>query len=298
MRVFLTGATGFVGSCLVPELIGAGHQVIGLSRSAEGAEKLAQAGAEAFAGDVNDLPRLAEGAAGADAVIHAAFNHDFSRVREHSEADRKAIEALGAALAGSDRPLLVTSGTGLVERPPGRDAVIETDPAASLASAPRAATEEAADAVAARGVRVVVIRLPQVHDPLHQGRIAQHIRIAREKGRVAYIGDGGNCLPAAHVTDVARLYRLALEHGRPGARYHAVAEDGVPMRDIAAVIGEGLKLPVVSIGPDEVAAYFGVLARLAPLDLRASGEATRRELAWSPTGPGLLSDLRRMAWVG
>jgi nucleoside-diphosphate-sugar epimerase len=297
MRIFLTGATGFIGSYLVPELLKAGHQVVGLSRSEASAEKLARAGAEAFAGDVNDLDRLRAGATMSDAVIHAAFNHDFARVRQHSEEDRRVVEALGEALGGSDRPLIVTSGTGLVERRPGADCVTETDARASLETAPRAATEEAADAAFAKGARVIVMRLPQVHDTRHQGRIAHHIRLAREKGYVAYIGDGVNRLPAVHALDAVRLFRLALEHGRAGGRYHAVAEEGVPMRDIAEVIGAGLNIPVESITPEAAPGYFGVLARLARLDLAASSALTRQELGWAPTRPDLLTDLRRMEWA-
>ena len=273
MRVFMTGATGFIGSHLVPELLQAGHRVVGLCRSAESGEKLARIGGEVFLGEINDLSRLRAGAEPADAVIHAAFNHDFARVKEHSEADRLAIEALGEVLAGSERPLVVTSGTGLVERPAGGGPVTEADLAAGLAQAPRAATEQAADAVSAKGARAMVMRLPQVHDALHQGRIAQHIRIAREKGWVAYIGDGANRLPAVHVQDAVRLFRLALERGRAGARYHAVAEEGVALRDIAEVIGAGLNIPVRSIPPEAAADYFGVLARLAraarPVRLRS-----------------------------
>lgn len=297
MRVFMTGATGFIGSYLVPELLDMGHQVVGLCRSEASAEKLARAGGEVISGDVNDLDRLRGGAETADAVIHAAFNHDFARVRQHSEEDRLVIEALGEVLANSERPLVVTSGTGLVERPKDGGPVRETDPYAAPAHSPRSATEEAADSLFAKGVRVIVMRLPQVHDTHRQGRIAQHIRIAREKGRVAYIGDGGNRLPAVHVCDAVRAFRLALEHGRAGARYHAVAEEGVPMRDIAEVIGAGLNLPVESITPEAAADYFGVIARIASLDLVASGALTREALGWTPTGPDLLTDLRQMKWV-
>ena len=297
MRVFMTGATGFIGASLVPELLKRDHQVVGLCRSPASAEKLTRAGGEVIAGDVNDLDRLRAGAETADAVIHAAFNHDFARIQQHSEEDRLAIQALGDVLAGSERPLVVASGTGLVERPKDGGPVKEADPYARLAQAPRAATEAAADSVFAKGARVIVMRLPQVHDTHHQGRIAQHIRIAREKGRVAYIGDGGNRLPAVHVSDAVRAFRLALEHGRGGARYHAVAEEGVPLRDIAEVIGAGLNLPVESIAPEAAADYFGIIARIAPLDLAASGAATREELGWRPTGPDLLTDLRQMKWV-
>jgi nucleoside-diphosphate-sugar epimerase len=297
MRVFMTGATGFIGSYLVPELLKMDHQVVGLCRSEESAEKLTRAGAEAFLGDVNDLDRLRAGGREADAVIHAAFNHNFTRLKQHSEDDRKVIEALGSVLAGSERPLVVTSGTGLVERSAGDGPVVETDAYASSAKFARAATEEAADATFAKGARVIVIRLPQVHDARHQGRIGQHIRLAREKGWVAYIGDGGNRLPAVHVSDAVRLFRLALEDGKAGARYHAVGEEGVRMRDIAEVIGTGLNLPVEPIAPGAAADYFGELAGLAGLDLAASSARTRQDLRWTPTGPDLLTDLRQMEWT-
>jgi nucleoside-diphosphate-sugar epimerase len=293
MRVFLTGATGFIGSHLVPELIAAGHEVIGLSRSDAGAEALVRAGAEVFRGDVNDLDQLSGAAAAADGVVHAAFNHDFSNVRQHSEQDRQVIETLGEALAGSDRPLIVTSGTGLARSKTGGPA-LETDGYASSVEVPRAATEEAADALIAKGARVMVMRLSQVHDTRRQGRISQHIRLARQKGQVAYVGEGRNRLAAVHVSDAVRLYRLALERGEAGARYNVVAEEGVALRDIADVIGAGLKLPVESLTPDEAADYFGPLASLVTLDLAASSALTRRQLGWNPTGPDLLSDLRNM----
>ena len=293
MRVFLTGATGFIGSYLVPELIRAGHQVVGLSRSDAGAEALTRNGAEVFRGDVNDLDRLRTAAEAADGVVHAAFNHDFSNLQQHSEQDRKVIETLGEALAGSDRPLVITSGTGLARSKAGGPAV-ETDDHVTSAEFARAASEEAAEALIGRGARVMVMRLPQVHDTRRFGRITQHIQLAREKGRVAYIGDGRNRLPAVHVSDAVRLYRLALEHGQAGARYHAVGEEGVALRDIAEVIGAGLKMPVESITPEDAAAYFGWLAALAQIDLAASSASTRQQLSWNPTGPDLLTDLRNM----
>jgi nucleoside-diphosphate-sugar epimerase len=293
MRIFLTGATGFIGSFLVPELIDAGHHVVGLSRSDAGAETLARAGAEVFRGDVNDLDRLRVAAETADGVIHAAFNHDFSNLKQHSEADRKVIETLGRALASSDRPLIVTSGTGLIRSRTGGPAV-ETDDPPTSAESPRAATEEAAQALVAKGGRVMVMRLPQVHDTRRFGRISEHIRLARRNGWVAYIGEGGNRLPAAHVSDAVRLYRLALENGKSGGRYHAVGEDGVAQRDIAEAIGAALSLPVRSITPEAAPEYFGLLANLATLDLAASGALTRRQLGWTPTGPDLLTDLREM----
>jgi len=294
MRVFVTGATGFIGSHVVAQLIETGHQVVGLSRSDRGAETLARAGAEVFRGDLGDLDGLHSVAQTADGVIHAAFNHDFSRLKEHSEEDRRVIDAIGAALVGSDKPFLVSSGTGLVDRTKIDGPATEGDVPVGSADFPRAATEEAADAVAAKGVRVVVVRLSQVHDTSHQGRLAQHVRLAREKGYVAYVGEGENRLSAVHVSDAARLYRLALEQGTAGARYHAVAEEGVAMRGIADVLGQKLKLPVRSITPAETEDYFGWIAGLATIDLAASSALTRQKLGWNPTGPGLLTDLRAM----
>jgi nucleoside-diphosphate-sugar epimerase len=291
MRVFVTGATGFVGSFVVRELISTGHDVVGLSRSDAGAEELARAGAKVFRGDVNDLEALRDAAEAADGIIHTAFNHDPSDLKQHSENDRKVIATLGAALAGTGRPLIITSGTGLVQSKTGQP-VTETDDHATSAVFARAASEEAADALIGQGGNVMVMRLPQVHDTRRQGRIRWHIQIAREQGRVAYVGEGGNRVPAVHVSDVARLFRLALERGEAGARYHAVAEEGVPLREIAEVIGAGLRLPVESITPEEAPGYYGWLAPLAPLDLPASGALTRQQLDWAPTGPGLLTDLR------
>jgi nucleoside-diphosphate-sugar epimerase len=293
MRVFVTGATGFIGSYLVPELMGAGHQVVGLSRSDAGVAALARAGAQVVRGDVNDLDHLRLAAADADGVIHAAFNHDFANLKQHSEDDRKVIQALGEVLAGSDRPLVVTSGTGLARSKTGGPA-LETDDHVTSAEFPRAATEEAADVLIANGGRVMVMRLPQVHDTRHQGRIAQHILLARQRGRVAYVGEGKNRLPAVHVSDAVRLYRLALERGRAGARYNAVGEEGVALRDIAEVLGAGLKMPVCSITPEEAPDYFGWLAQLAMTDLAAASALTRQQLGWNPTGPDLLTDLRNM----
>jgi nucleoside-diphosphate-sugar epimerase len=229
----------------------------------------------------------------ADGVVHAAFNHDFSNVKQNSEDDRQAIEAMGEVLAGSDRPFVITSGTGLVRSKTGGPA-IETDDHVTSAEYPRAASEDAADALIAAGGRVMVMRLSQVHDTRRQGRVTEHIQLARQQGRVAYVGAGKNRLPAVHVSDAVRLYRLALENGQAGARYHAVGEEGVALRDIAEAIGAGLKLPVESIRPEEALGYFGWLANLATIDLAASSALTRRQLGWKPTGPGLLSDLRNM----
>jgi nucleoside-diphosphate-sugar epimerase len=292
VRVFVTGATGFVGTAIVSELISTGHEVIGLSRSDAGAESLTCAGATVARGDVNDLRRLREIASGAEAVIHTAFNHDSSAdVRQESENDRKVITALGEALPGPYAPLVITSGTGLVQSATGGPAT-ETDSHAPSSVFPRAASEEAAAGLLEQGRNFMVVRLPQVHDTRRQGRILRHIQLARQHGSVAYIGDGTNRLPAAHVTDVARLYRLALENGQPGARYHAVTEQGVPLRAIAEVLSTQMRLPLHSLTPQQAPAYFGPLLQLARLDLPASGTRTQHQLGWNPTGPDLLTDLR------
>ena len=290
MRVFVTGATGFIGSALVPELIDAGHQVLGLTRSEAGAKSLAAAGAEVHRGSLEDLGSLKSGAAKSDAVIHLAFNHDFSKFKENSETDRSVIEALGSALAGSDRLLIVTSGTLLVA--PGRLATEEDAPSATSATIPRLATDEAAAAVAARGVRVSMVRLSQIHDLNKQGLITYMVTVAREKGVSAFVGDGNNRWSATHLSDTARLYRLALENGAAG-RYHAVAEEGVPLRDIAEIIGRRLKLPVVAKTPAEAAEHFGGFGVFVSLDGPASSALTRERLGWRPVGPSLIADLER-----
>lgn len=296
MRVFVTGATGFIGSHLLPELIGAGHQVVGLTRSEAGAQMLVRAGAEAFYGNLEEPDGFLKAAENADSIIHTAFNHDFSDIKTHSENDRKLIAMFGDVVAGSERPLIVASGTGLIDRAKADGPVKETDPHLSADVFPRAATEEAADALAAKGrnINMMVVRLSQVHDTRRFGRLTWHIEAARKHGRVAYIGDGANRLSAVHVTDAVRLFRLALERGKAGGHYHAVAEDGVPMRDIAAVIGDVLQMPVVSISPEEASDYFGSIAQIAAIDMAASSALTRTELDWSPNGPGLLADLRNM----
>ncbi len=300
MRIFVTGATGFIGSAIVPELLSAGHQVLGLTRSEAGAKSLMAAGAQVHHGDLNDLDSLRKGAAMSDGVIHTAFIHDFSKFQEVCEVDRRVIEALGTALAGSDRPLLITSGTGIANSAPGRPATEEDAPEISH-SIPRVASEEAAASLAAKGVRVGVMRLPQVHNTVKQGLVTYAIEVARKKGVSAYIGDGSNRWPAVHVLDAARLYRLALEKLEKekletGARYHAVAEEGVPMRDIAEVIGRGQKVPVVSVSPEGAAAHFGWLAAFAGRDLPASGALTQERLGWRPNGPGLIADLEHMRY--
>jgi nucleoside-diphosphate-sugar epimerase len=295
MKVFVTGATGFIGSAIVRELLDAGHQVMGLTRSDAGAQSLIAAGAEAHRGDLENLESLRSGAANSDAVIHTAFNHDFSKFVANCEADRQVIGALGDALAGSGRLLTVTSGTGMANRGPGRPST-EDDPPVSSKVVARAASEEAAASVAARGVRVAVVRLPQVHDTVKQGLVTYAIQVAREKRVSAYVGDGLNRWPAAHRLDTAHLYRLALEKTGADARYHAVAEEGVRVRDIAEVIGRGLKVPAVSIASEEAAQHFGWLAPFVGWDIAASSALTREKLGWNPTGPGLISDLENMRY--
>ena len=298
MRVFLTGATGFIGSALVEELIGAGHQVIGLTRSDAGAKSLSEAGATVQRGDMEDLEGLRRGAAMSDGVVHTAFNHhdgfsDISKIAKNCETDRLAIEALGGVLAGSDRPLIVTSGTGLTV--PGRVAT-EDDAPPPPTSFPRV-SEQTAAALAERGVRASAVRLPQVHDTVKQGLVTFMIAAAREKGVSAYVGDGLNRWPAAHRFDAAHLYRLALEKGVAGQRYHAVAEEGVPLREIAEAIGRGLKVPVVSKSREEAAEHFGFLGFFVGADIPASSALTQERLGWRPTMKvGMIEDLNNMRY--
>jgi nucleoside-diphosphate-sugar epimerase len=296
MRVFVTGATGFIGSAVVKELIAADHQVIGLCRSADKAAALAATGAEVYSGSIDDPDSLKEGASRSDGVVHLAFNHDFSRFSASCDDDRKVIAALGAALAGSDRPLVISSGTSIANTVPGEPAK-EGNAIVGSQHHPRAASEEAAAVVAADGINVSVVRLPQVHDPVRQGLISPAIEMYRAKGVCTYVGEGLNRWPAAHVRDVAQLYRLVIERAEPNAKYHAVAEEGVAMRDIAETIGARLGLPVKSIAPDEVATYFGWLGMFAALDFPASSAQTRKVLGWNPTGPSLIADLERLEIV-
>ncbi|HUB06275.1 MAG TPA: SDR family oxidoreductase [Myxococcales bacterium] len=289
MRVFVTGAAGFVGAKVVEELKRAGHEVIGLARSAANEKALAAAGVQAHRGDVQDLESLRQGVAKADAVIHCAFVHDFTNFVASCEIDRRAIEAMGAALVGSTRPFIVTAGTG-GSGTPGHVAT-ENDPAAPASVFPRGATEEAVNAVAARGVRTLVVRLPQVHDPEKQGLVTLLVAIAREKKVSAYVGDGRNRWPAVHRLAAAQLYRLVLEKGSPGARYHAVAEEGVPLEDIAEAVGKRVGVPVVVKSPEEAPAHFGFLAAMIGRDLSASSAQTREQLGWRPTGPSLIEDI-------
>jgi len=290
MRVFVTGATGFIGSAIVKELIGAGHQVLGLARSDQSAQSLAATGAQVHRGGLEDLESLRSGASMSDGVIHTAFKHDFANFKANCETDRGVIEALGSGLAGSDRPLIITSGIGVL--PQGRLSTEDSMPAAGSTAIPRVATEEAAALAASHGIRVSVVRLPpSVHDDGDHGFVPLLIGIAREKGVSAYIGQGANHWPSVHRLDAAALYRLVLEHGAAGARYHGVAEEGVPFRDIAEAIGRGLKIPVVTKSSEEAAGHFGWFAHFAAMDVPASSRQTRDQLAWQPKQRGLIADL-------
>jgi len=289
MRVFVTGAAGFVGSKVVEELKNAGYEVIGLARSEANEKDLAAAGVQVHRGDVQDLESLRQGVSKSDAVIHCAFVHDFTNFVASCEIDRRAIEAMGAALTGSSRPFIVTAGTGS-SGVPGR-LVTENDPGIPASVFPRGATEEAVNAVAARGVRTMVVRLPQVHDPEKQGLITRLVALAHEKKVSAYVGDGQNRWAAAPRVAAAQLYRLVLEKGSPGARYHAVAEEGVSLKDIADAVAKRVRVPVVVKSPDEAPAYFGFLAAMISRDLSASSAQTQKQLGWRPTGPSLIEDI-------
>jgi nucleoside-diphosphate-sugar epimerase len=291
MRVFLTGATGFIGSAIVKELIGAGHQVTGLARSDAGAKSLEAAGAQVHRGDLEDLEGLRKGAAASEGVIHTGFNHDFSKFKANCEADRRAIGALGSALAGSGRPLVITSGTALVA--PGRLSTEDDPPGVSSESVPRVASEEAAAALGKDRIRVSVVRLPPtVHGAGDHAFVPILIATARAKGFSAYVGDGKNRWPAVHRLDAASLFVLALEKAAAGARLHGVDEEGVAMRSIAETIGSGLGVPVRGLTASEAAEHFGWFAHFAAIDNPTSSAITRKSLGWSPKGPSLLKDLR------
>jgi nucleoside-diphosphate-sugar epimerase len=294
MRVFVTGASGWVGSAVIEELQAAGHTVTGLARSDASAATLASRGVAVQRGSLEELESLRDGATASDAVIHSAFNHDFSRFAENAAVERSAIEALGNALVGTGRPLVVTSGVALIA--PGR-LVLESDSRdSSVVHFPRDPESVAATA-AAKGVRVSVIRLaPSVHGRGDHGFVPIVIGLARQRGLSAYVGDGQNRWPAVHRRDAARLYVLALERAADRAVYHAVAEEGIRFRDIAEVIGRQVNVPVLSATGDEVEAHFGWFAHFAQIDAPASSAKTRESLGWHPTGPGLLDELDSEAY--
>jgi nucleoside-diphosphate-sugar epimerase len=291
MRIFVTGASGFVGSAVVQELLGTGHQVLGLARTAEAAQSLNTAGAEVHRGSLDDLDSLRRGAEITDGVIHCAFIHDFTQYAAAAEADRRAIEAMGAALAGTNRPFIATSGVAGLTRT--GELITEDDTRDPAVPAMRH-SEDAALALVPRGVRAMVIRLAaSVHDRNDHGFVPTLINIAREKGEAAYIGDGSNRWPGVHRLDAARLYRLALEYGTAGARYHGVADEGIALREIAAVVGRHLNVPVVSKSAEDAPTHFGWMAGFAGLDIAASSTLTQQRLGWQPSHVGLLADLEQ-----
>jgi nucleoside-diphosphate-sugar epimerase len=292
MRVFLTGATGFIGSKIVPELINAGHQVRGLTRSDAGERALLDSGAEVHRGDIEDLDSLRQGAAGCDGVIHTAFDHHFENFVANCEKDRRAILALGDALQGSDAPLLITSGTGMGQAAPGQLAT--EDYFNPEYKHPRIASELAGQELLQRGINVSVMRLSQIHDGSRQGLVTYLIALARAKGVSAYVDDGQNRWSAAHVSDTAHLFRLALEKREAGARYNATAEEGIALRRIAEVIGERLGVSTISLSAQDAGEHFGWLSLFASADMPASSARTQARLQWQPTGPGLLTSLQQI----
>jgi nucleoside-diphosphate-sugar epimerase len=288
MRVFVTGATGFIGSAVVRELLDAGHQVVGLARSDRSAASLRASGAEAHRGTLDDLASLRQGATAADGVIHLAFIHDFTDYLGAIETDRRAIEAMGEVLAGSDRPLVVATGVGA-----------GTEEDATDRTFPRGASDEMAMSFAERGVRVSLVRLPPtVHGEGDRGFVSILIGVAREKGVSAYPGDGTNRWPAVHRLDAAALFRLAMEKSEAGTRVHAVAEEGVPVREIAEAIGRQLNLPVTSIPREKAENHFGFIGNFFARDIPTSSILTQQRLDWHPTQPGLIADLEKGHYFG
>jgi nucleoside-diphosphate-sugar epimerase len=290
MRIFVTGASGFIGTAVVPELVSAGHQVIGLARSDGSAAAVQKTGAEVLRGDLDDLDALRAGAAKSDGVVHLAYIHDFSRMEAAAAADRRAIETIGSVLEGSGKPLAVASGMlGLSH---GHRVTERDEPSMKPPVHPRLASVRLAQSLVPRGVRTSIVRLaPTVHGPGDHGFVARLVAIAREHGVSGYIGDGSNCWPAVHVRDAASLFRLAIEKAPAGAALHGVGDEGVPVRTIAEVIGRHLKLPVVSVTPEDAPKHFGWLAMFLAMNTTASNAITRELLGWQPTHPGLIEDL-------
>ncbi|MCW6528974.1 SDR family oxidoreductase [Sphingomonas sp. MMSM20] len=294
MRIFVTGASGYVGSAAVKDMVAAGHEVIGLARSDASAAAVRALGAEPLRGDLTDLDSLRRGAERADAVAHLAFNHDFSTFAENGRVDAAAIAAMGEALTGTDKPIVTTSGTGMVAQGQlATEDMVRPD----TADMPRV-SEQATRKLLDKGIRAMVVRLPQVNGPHNHGFVPILIQIARAKGYAAYVGDGANRWPACHRDDAARVYRLAIEKGRAGRNYHAVAEEGLAMRDLMEVIAQGLGVPLRAIAPDEAADYFGWFAMFAQMDNPSSSAITRAELGWHPTGPTTFEDMRNEDYFG
>jgi nucleoside-diphosphate-sugar epimerase len=289
MRVFVTGASGFVGTAVVQQLLQAGHQVVGLVRSDQAAKRLQESGIETHTGNLDQPETIVAGLKNCDAVIHTAFNHDFSRFKENCELDRRVILALGDALAGTGRPLVITSGIGLLS---ADRLITEDDLPPSSEVIPRAASEEAARTVAAKGVKAYIVRLPPtVHDKGDHGFVPMITGMAKDKGESVYIGEGQNNWPAVHRSDAATVYRLIVEMQPAQQVYHAVAEEGIPFRKIAEAIGKGLGLPAVSKAAADAEKHFTWFTHFAKMDCRASSQQTRDTLGWKPAGPALMEDL-------